>query len=132
MGRTRLRPGQSRRQEGHYRCHYLKQGIANLHRFNYFKNPLGSACYMNSQRLQIRIEIWREKLALVERALESELRRNFRYRHKGLLLFLYQEKVICSNVISELSALAEEGIDTSNQRAAIRFVTGVDRKPPVL
>jgi hypothetical protein len=87
---------------------------------------------MNSQRLQIRIEIWREKLALVEHALENELRRNFRYRHKGLLLFLYHEKVICSNVISELSALAEEAIDTSNQRAAIRFVTGVDRKPPVL
>jgi hypothetical protein len=68
---------------------------------------------MNSQRLQTRLEVWGEKLELVEHALEVEMQKDHLSRSVGLLLFLHREKVICTNVISELYALAEEVDATS-------------------
>lgn len=69
---------------------------------------------MRSQSLQSRLELWNGKLALVEQALESELQKHYRSRHEFLLYFLYREKVVCTNVISELRALTEEADDTSH------------------
>jgi hypothetical protein len=68
---------------------------------------------MNSQGLQTRLKRWREKLVLVEHALEAEMQKDYRSRRMNLLLFLYREKVICTNIISELHSLAEESNDTS-------------------
>jgi hypothetical protein len=72
-------------------------------------------CGMNSHRLQTRLEFWREKLVTVERALEAEMRKRYRSRNSNLLLFLYREKVVCANVISELYALVEEANDTPSK-----------------
>lgn len=66
---------------------------------------------MNSQMLQTRLEFWKERLVLVENALEGELQKNYRDRRASLLMFLYREKVICANIISELCGL-EEGQTT--------------------
>jgi hypothetical protein len=70
---------------------------------------------MNSQRLRSRLELWRDKLLVVEHALEGELQKDYRSRRMGLLMFLYREKVVCINVIAELSALAEEANHTPNK-----------------
>jgi hypothetical protein len=70
---------------------------------------------MNNQRLQTRLEVWGEKLELVERALEVEMQKDYLSRSKRLLMFLYHEKAICINVISELCALAEEADTISNK-----------------
>jgi hypothetical protein len=69
---------------------------------------------MNSHRLQTRLDIWREKLAVVERAMDEELQKHYPSRDIHLLLFLYREKVACINVISELRALADEEDAASN------------------
>jgi hypothetical protein len=63
---------------------------------------------MINQSLQARLEIWCEKLALVEHALDAELQKGYRLREVPLLTFLSREKYVCANVISELRALAEE------------------------
>jgi len=63
---------------------------------------------MSYNRLHIRLDKWQEKLAVVERALDQELQKHYSSRRGNLLLFLYREKVICINVISELRALADE------------------------
>jgi hypothetical protein len=69
---------------------------------------------MDNQRLQCRLEVWSEKLELVERALEITMQKDYRSRDARELMLLYREKVICTNVISELRALAEEANTTSN------------------
>jgi hypothetical protein len=69
---------------------------------------------MNSQQLQTRLEFWGEKFEVVKRALEVEMQKDHRLRNVKLLAFLYREKVICTTVLSELCALAEEAKTTSN------------------
>jgi hypothetical protein len=51
----------------------------------------------------------------VEHALEVELQKSYCSRHIDLLIFLYREKVICTNIISELCALDEEANDRSTK-----------------
>jgi hypothetical protein len=69
---------------------------------------------MNSYRLQKRLDVWRKKLVVIERALDEELQKHYTSWRMRLLLFLYREKVICINVISELRDLAEEEDVASN------------------
>jgi hypothetical protein len=69
---------------------------------------------MNSHRSQTRLDIWQEKLTVVERAMDEELQKHYYARNMNLLLFLYREKAICINVISELRALAEKEEAVSN------------------
>jgi hypothetical protein len=64
-----------------------------------------------SSRARARIELWREKLSIVERAMEAELRRPMRERRTNLLFFLYREKSVCTNVIAELSIVAQAAND---------------------
>ena len=59
-------------------------------------------------RLQTRIEVWTDRLAAVDHALQGELEKEYYLRTMDYLLFLDREKRICNNVISELSALAKE------------------------
>ena len=69
---------------------------------------------MNRDILHTRLDIWREKLVTIERALDEELRKDHSSRRRGLMLFLYREKAVCASVISELSALAKESGAESN------------------
>jgi hypothetical protein len=68
---------------------------------------------MDHDELQVRLDIWREKLANVERALDEELQKGWAFRQMSLLRFLYCEKVICANVIFELCALTGETVPVS-------------------
>lgn len=52
---------------------------------------------------------------MVERALGVEMLKHYQSRDMCLLFFLYREKVVCANVISELRALDEEAKDTSSE-----------------
>ena len=70
---------------------------------------------MISQTLQVRLEIWREKLALVESALDTELQKDFFSREMCYLHFLHREKLVCTSVISELLLLAEEATAAANK-----------------
>jgi hypothetical protein len=69
---------------------------------------------MNRDILHTRLDIWREKLVTIERALDEELRKDYSSRRRNLMLFLYREKAVCVSVISELSALAKEAGAKSN------------------
>ena len=62
-----------------------------------------------------RIELWSQKLAIVEHALAVELQKPYRFRRTNLLHFLHREKTVCTNVISELGPFADEGDDTSGE-----------------
>jgi hypothetical protein len=66
-----------------------------------------------SSRARARLELWREKLSIVEHAMAAELRRPMRDRRTNLLFFLYREKSVCINVISELLPFAQEPNDSS-------------------
>ena len=63
---------------------------------------------MEGQKLQTRLDVWGERLTLVERALAGELEKEYFSRKMEFLLFLDREKRICACVISELRALSED------------------------
>jgi hypothetical protein len=69
---------------------------------------------MNHSKLQTRLDIWQEKLAVVERAWGEEMQKYYTSRDWCLMRLLYRQKVICANVLSELRILAEEERAASN------------------
>jgi hypothetical protein len=62
---------------------------------------------LRNEKLQMRLQVWQEKLALLEKALEDELEQDHFPRRMDFLLFLDREKRICTSVISELRGLGE-------------------------
>jgi len=56
-------------------------------------------------RLESRLEVWEDRLALITGALAREMRQPWAKRERRLLMLLYHDKRVCDAVISELNGL---------------------------